>query len=254
MRRRPGARSGSRGDATAATLAREAPAVLLRPLPVLLVDAAGLENQRALAAYRLAATGSEHDAGADAYSAAASAADPEADRRASPGARAFGHPGIHVAAVRELGAARGRPPAQHDLIVRGSVPACRGFADSARGGAAGKQNYDQRCDSHKASMETKTPRRFLPGAPSCCKARRPNGWRISQVGLIRCSRSVVRSCLVDLSRDHLLSKLWDFSLSRSLGPATRVRRSRRARPVRAGSGATARCRGGSRDRTPERAG
>src|SRR5712691_5545315 len=209
MRRRPGARSGSRGDATDATLTGETPAVLRRPLPVLLVDAAGRENQRALAAHRLAAAGSEHDAGADAYSATATA-DPEADRRASARARAFGHPGIHVAAVRELGAARGRSPPQHDLVVRGSVPACRGFADSARGGAAGKQNYDQRCDSHKTSMETKTPRRFLPGALSCCKARRPNGWRKSQVGLIRCSRSVVRSCLVGLSLDHLLSKLWDF--------------------------------------------
>src|SRR6266481_6472691 len=135
MRTRPGARSTR--DATGAPLAGEAPAVLRRPLPVLLVDAAGLENQRALAAHRLAATGSEHDAGADAYSAAASAADPEADRRASPGACAFGHPGIHVAAVRELGAARGRSPAQHDLVVRRAVPASRGFADPARGGATG---------------------------------------------------------------------------------------------------------------------
>src|SRR5207244_13184417 len=117
MRRRPGARSASRGDATGAILSGEGPAVLRRPLPVLLVDAAGLENQRALAAHRLAAAGSEHDAGADAYSAAATA-DPEADRRASARARAFGHPGVHVAAVRELGAARGRPPAQHPLVVR----------------------------------------------------------------------------------------------------------------------------------------
>src|SRR2546427_11901231 len=97
MRRRPGARSASRGDATGATLSGEGPAVLRRPLPVLLVDAAGLENQRALAAHRLAASGSEHDAGADAYSATASAADPEADRRASPGACAFGQIGrAHV--------------------------------------------------------------------------------------------------------------------------------------------------------------
>src|SRR5258706_6866898 len=189
------------------TLTGEPPAVLRGPLPVLLVDPPGLENRRAFAATRLAATGSKHEAVADAYPAAPPAADPEADRRASPGARAFGDPGIHVAAVRELGAARWRSPAQNDLVVRGSVPACRGFADSARGGAAGKQNYDQRCDSHKTSMETKTPRRFLPGAPSCCKARRPNGWRKSQsCGLIRCSRSVVRSCLVGLSLDHLLSK------------------------------------------------
>src|SRR5712692_9692500 len=139
MRRRPGGRSGrlsvSREGApgeTPRTLAGEAPAVLRRPLPVLLVDAAGVENQRALAAHRLAAAGSEHDAGADAYSAAATA-DPEADRRASARARAFGHPGIYVAAVRELGAARGRPPAQHHLVVRGAVPAARGFADPARG-------------------------------------------------------------------------------------------------------------------------
>src|SRR6266513_2933632 len=62
----------------------------------------------------------------------------------------------------------------------------------------------------RSSTENKTPRRFLPGALSCSKARRPNGWRKSQVcGLIRCSRSVVRSCLVGLSRDHLLSKLWN---------------------------------------------
>src|SRR6266702_8038395 len=108
MRRRPGARSASRGDVTGATLAGEGPAVLRRPLPVLLVDAAGLEDQRALAAHRLASAGTEHDAGADAYAAAAPAADPEADRRASAGAYAVGHPGVHVAAIAELRAAGGR--------------------------------------------------------------------------------------------------------------------------------------------------
>jgi len=61
------------------------------------------------------------------------------------------HDAIDAAAVRELGAARGRSPAQHDLIVRGSVPASRGFADSARAGAAGKQNENQSCKFHKAS-------------------------------------------------------------------------------------------------------
>src|SRR6266446_743243 len=139
MRRRPGARSASRGDATGATLSGEGPAVLLRPLPVLLVDAAGLENQRALAAHRLAASGSEHDAGADADPASASAADPEAYRRASPGAHAVGHPCVHITAVGELGAAGGRPPPQHDLVVRRAVPASRCFGElGARGGAAGE--------------------------------------------------------------------------------------------------------------------
>src|SRR6266481_2345160 len=148
MRTRPGARSTR--DATGAPLAGEAPAVTRRPLPVLLVDAAGPENQRALAAHRLAAAGSEHDARADAYSAAAAAGN--ADRRvdAPPRAHAFGHPGIDVAAVGELRAADGRPPAQHDLVVRGSVPAVSRFDElGARSGAAGKQNDHQCCDSHR---------------------------------------------------------------------------------------------------------
>src|SRR5712692_1209281 len=59
-------------------------------------------------------------------------------------------------------------------------------------------------DKHGSS----TPRGFVPGASSCCKARRPNGWRTSLIGgLIRCSSLVVRCCLYGLSRDHLLSKL-----------------------------------------------
>src|SRR5438876_2347606 len=128
----------------------EAPAVFRRPLPGLLVDAPVLEDQRALAArHRLAAAGTEHDAGADAYAAAASPADPEADRRASPGAYAVGYPRIHVAAIAELRAAGGRPPAQHDLVVRGAVPAVPRLDElGARARAAGKQNDHQRGDSH----------------------------------------------------------------------------------------------------------
>src|SRR5882762_2154863 len=89
MRRRPGGRSASReGGANAMegsdfeTLASgpaEGLAILGRPLPVLLVHPPVLENQRAFAADRLAAAGSEHDAGADAYPAAAAAGN--ADRR-----------------------------------------------------------------------------------------------------------------------------------------------------------------------------
>src|SRR5882762_810600 len=127
----------------------EAPAVSRRPLPGLLVDAPCLENQRAFAPDRLAAAGPEHDAGADAYSAAAAARD--ADRRvdAAPRAHAVGHPGIDVASVAELRAARGRPPAQHHLVVRGAIPAVPRFDElGARSGAAGKQNDHQRCDSH----------------------------------------------------------------------------------------------------------
>src|SRR5882762_7343968 len=173
MRRRPGGRSASReGGANAMegpdfeTLASgpaEGLAILGRPLPVLLAHPPVFENQRAFAADRLAAAGSEHDAGAYAYSATAAAGNSDRRVDAPPGIRAVGHPGIHVAAVSELGAARGRSPAQHDLVVRGSVPAARGFADPARGGATGKQNHDQRCDSHKASMETKRPEDFSPG-------------------------------------------------------------------------------------------
>src|SRR5258708_17461934 len=69
---------------TPATLATEAPAVLRRPLPGLLVDATVLEYERALAAHGLAAAGSEHDAGADAYSAASAAADPQPHRAPPP--------------------------------------------------------------------------------------------------------------------------------------------------------------------------
>src|SRR5439155_18709799 len=144
-------RATSRAIAEAlASGAAEGPAVLRRPLPGLLVDTPGPEDQRALAArHRLAAGGTEHDAGADAYAAAAPAADPEANRRASPGAYAVGHPRIHVAAIAELRAAGGRPPAQHDLVVRGAVPAVSRFGElGARSGAAGKQNDHQRCDSH----------------------------------------------------------------------------------------------------------
>src|SRR5712691_454842 len=165
MRRRPGGRSASREGATREhlqALAAEAPAILRRPLPGLLVDAAVLEYERALAAHRFAAAGSEHDAGADAYSAAA--ADPEADRRASPGAHSVGHPRVHVAAVRKLRAARGCAPAQHHLVVSRAVPAAPRFGElAARGSAAGKQNYDQHCDSHKYSFETKRPEDFSPG-------------------------------------------------------------------------------------------
>src|SRR6266480_1067079 len=64
-------RATSRAIAEAlASGAAEGPAVLRRPLPGLLVDTPGPEDQRALAAHRLAATGTEHDAGADAYAAA----------------------------------------------------------------------------------------------------------------------------------------------------------------------------------------
>src|SRR5437879_11323964 len=87
----------------------EGPAVFRRPLPGLLVDAPVPEDQRALAAHRLAAAGAEHDAGADAYAAAASPAHPEADRRAPPGAYAVGYPRIHDAAARDVGAPAGRP-------------------------------------------------------------------------------------------------------------------------------------------------
>src|SRR6266571_6881992 len=69
MRRmRPGAAHGDhvRAGMASGTLAgrpAEAPAVLRRPLPVLLVYSPVLENQGALAArHRLAAAGTEHDA------------------------------------------------------------------------------------------------------------------------------------------------------------------------------------------------
>src|SRR5437899_215732 len=166
MRRRPSVRFALREGATRepATLAAEAPAVFRPPLPSLLVDATVLEHTRTLAAPRLAAAVSEHDACADTYSAAAPAADPEADRGASPGANAVGHPGIHVAAIAELRAAGGRPPAQHHLVVRGAVPAAPCVGElTARGGTAGKHNCDQRCDSHKSSFETKRPEDFSPG-------------------------------------------------------------------------------------------
>src|SRR6266568_2370178 len=140
----------------------EAPAVLRRPLPVLLVDPPVLENQGAFAAHGLAAAGSEHDAGADAYPAAAAAGNADSDRRRdpSPGTRAFGNPCIDVATVGELRAAGGRAPAQHNLVVRGAVPAVRGFGDPAARHATDEESGDQRCESHKASMETKTPRGF----------------------------------------------------------------------------------------------
>src|SRR6266699_1017768 len=127
----------------------EAPAVLRRPLPVLLVDSPVLENQGALAAHGLAAAG---------------AGNADADRRRdpSPGTRAFGNPCIDVATVGELGAAGGRAPAQHNLVVRGAVPAVRGFGDPAARHATDEESGDQRCESHKASMETKTPRGFCP--------------------------------------------------------------------------------------------
>src|SRR6266545_5965497 len=163
MRRRPGpsARMWIR-LAKLASGPAEGPAVFRRPLPGLLVDAAGLENQRAFAADRLPPAGSEHDAGADAYSGATTTANPEADRRASAGADAFGRPGIDVAAVGELGAACGRSPAQHHLVVGGSVPASRSFADPARGGTAGKQSDQQGCDSHRVPQGNENAPKISP--------------------------------------------------------------------------------------------
>src|SRR6266699_1105543 len=148
---------------TPATLATEAPAVLRRSLPGLLVDATVLEYERALAADRLAAAGSEHDAGADAYSAASAAADPEADRGASPRAHAVGHPCVHVAAVAELRAARGCAPAQHHLVVSRAVPAAPRFGKlAARGGTAGKQNDHQRCDPHRVLQGNENAPKISP--------------------------------------------------------------------------------------------
>src|SRR6266568_4599238 len=144
----------------------EAPAVLRRPLPVLLVDPPVLENQGAFAAHGLAAAGSEHDAGADAYPAAAAAAgNADADRRRdpSPGTRAFGNPCIDVAAVGELGAAGGRAPAQHNLVVRGAVPAVPRYGElAARGGTAGKQNDHQRCGSHRVLQGNENAPKISP--------------------------------------------------------------------------------------------
>src|SRR6266853_3621660 len=65
----------------------EAPAVFRQPLPGLLVDAPVLEDQRALAAHRLAAAGAEDYPSADADPAAAAARD--ADRRMDAGPRAY---------------------------------------------------------------------------------------------------------------------------------------------------------------------
>src|SRR6266568_7945005 len=145
----------------------EAPAVLRRPLPVLLVDPPVLENQGAFAAHGLAAAGSEHDAGANAYPAAAAPGNADADRRRdpSPGTRAFGNPCTDIAAVGELRAAGGRPPVQHDLVVRGAVPAVPRFGElAARGSTAGKHNKHQRCGSHRVLQgNRKRPEDFSRG-------------------------------------------------------------------------------------------
>src|SRR3989442_1753 len=160
---RRGAWRSCAGPGTLAGQPAEAPAVLRRPLPVLLVDPPVLENQGAFAAHGLAAAGSEHDAGADAHPAAAGNAD--ADRRmdASPGARAFGHPCGCVTAVGELRAAGGRAPAQHNLVVRGAVPAVPRFGElAARGGTGGKQNKHQRCGSHRVLQGNENAPKISP--------------------------------------------------------------------------------------------
>src|SRR6266705_4289249 len=150
---------------TLASRPAEAPAVLPRPLPVLLVYPPVLENQGAFAAHGLAAAGSEHDAGADAYPAAAAAGNADSDRRRdpSPGTRAFGNPCIDVATVGELRAAGGRAPAQHNLVVRGAVPAVPRYGElAARGGTAGKQNDHQRCGSHRVLQGNENAPKISP--------------------------------------------------------------------------------------------
>src|SRR5882724_10615371 len=136
------------------SLAFEGAAVLRRPLPVLLGDASLAENQRALAADRLAAARAEGHARS--YPHPAARADAYADRGRGPGARAhaLGHPGVDVAAVGELGAARGRAPGAHHLVVGGAVPAALGAGGLARRCAAGEKKEKDLCGDFHDSLNS----------------------------------------------------------------------------------------------------
>src|SRR5690242_20996781 len=127
-------------------LAPEGVAVLPRPLPGLLRDAPVPEDQRALAADRLAARRSEHHAGA--YAHASAATDPDADRRryASPRAHTLRNPGVDAATVGEPGASCRRAPAQHHLIVARAVPAVLRPGKLAAGARAAREEKDDQRD------------------------------------------------------------------------------------------------------------
>src|SRR5688500_3849470 len=118
------AQPASASAAAAASLARLradiAAADIVRSDPALLDQAPVAEGQRALAARRRgdrAAAERNAEADADAAAAAATRAADADGRPALVDRRAFGHPGVHLGAVGELAAARGRTPGARDLVV-----------------------------------------------------------------------------------------------------------------------------------------
>src|SRR3954451_3041110 len=118
-----------------------------RPVPVLIDDAPVLENQRALALVRWrrrAHRDAHADADTDAPAAAADprAAEANADARAGLH-RGLRHPGVPVASIGRLGAARGRAPGAQHVFVGGSLPGISRLLDILRGGA-GREDRGER--------------------------------------------------------------------------------------------------------------